>query len=81
MQEIEGPLNSIQIGEFLTPGTLWLSFALVFGIFAIMSAILLYHWHKYTFDEKVAKKAMVLYFSVSGIFILLLVVSLLSLTL
>jgi cytochrome bd-type quinol oxidase subunit 2 len=81
MQEIERPLNSIQVGEFLTPSALWLIFALVLGVFAIISAILLYHWHKYTFDEKAAKKAMVLYFLVSGIFVLLLVVSLLSLTL
>lgn len=67
--------------ELVTPATLWLGFALILGVFAIMSAVLLYHWHKYTFDKKVAKKAMTLYFSVSGIFILLLVVSLLSLTL
>lgn len=67
--------------ELVTPATLWLGFALVFGVFAIISAILLYHWHKYTFDKAVAKRAMTLYFSVSGIFILLLIVSLLSLTL
>jgi|AntRauTorckE6833_2_1112554.scaffolds.fasta_scaffold09357_4 multidrug resistance efflux pump len=67
--------------ELVTPATLWLGFALVFGVFAIISAILLYHWHKYTFDKRVAKKAMTLYFSVSGIFILSLLVSLLSLTL
>lgn len=74
----EGGLDSL---ELVTPATLWLGFALVFGVFAIISAILLYHWHKYTFNKGTAKKAMTLYFSVSGIFILLLIVSLLSLTL
>jgi multidrug resistance efflux pump len=81
MEEIDRSLNSFQANEFLTPSVLWLGFAVIFGIFAIISAILLYHWNKYTFDAKVAKKAVVLYFSVSGIFMLLLVVSLLSLTL
>lgn len=65
----------------LSVSALWLGFLVVLGIFAIISAILLYHWNKYTFDRRAAQRAMVVYFSVSGVFILLLVVSLLSLTL
>lgn len=74
----EGVVDSL---ELVTPATLWIGFVLVFGVFALISAILLYHWHKYTFEKRIAKKAMTLYFSVSGVFLLLLIVSLLSLTL
>jgi len=66
---------------FFTVSTLWLGFLVVIGVFAIMSAILLYHWNKYAFDRNAPRRAMTIYFSVSGVFILLIVVSLLSLTL
>jgi len=63
------------------PLALWLGFIVVVGIFAIISAVLVYHWRNYTFDKEVSKRVMRTYFYVSGIFVLLLTASLLSLTL
>jgi uncharacterized membrane protein YidH (DUF202 family) len=64
----------------LSVSTLWLGFLVVLGLFAIISAVLLYHWNKYAFDRRASQRAIAIYFSVSGVFILLIVVSLLSLT-
>jgi multidrug resistance efflux pump len=80
MEEAGEQMFSLQSGVLVTPTVLWLGFVLFLGVVAIISAILLYHWHKYTFDNKIAKKVMAVYFSVSGIFVLLLVVSLLIVT-
>lgn len=69
------------LSSFLTPSTLWLGFVVILGIFAIVSAILMYHWHKYAYNKAVAKRTITIYFSVSGVFILLLIVTLLTGTL
>lgn len=55
----------------------WLVFLLAVGVFAILSAILLYHWREYALEKHIIKKVTRVYFIVSGSFILLLAVSLL----
>lgn len=79
------PLNTAASLDFslldiFSPSVLLIVFLLVLGIFSILSAILLYHWREYALNVAVAKKAMRVYFAVSGFFILILSVSLLALT-
>lgn len=68
----------LKISDIFTPTALWLVLLLVIGGFAIISAVLLYHWNKYALRKEVAKKVISVYFVVSGIFILLLLGSLMA---
>lgn len=79
--EIAENIDSINVSEFITPQVLWWALLAIVGLFAIVSSVLVFHWRKYALGEKVIRRMMILYFSVSGIFILSLVLVILSITL
>lgn len=70
------PINSFDLGS-MSFSVWWLVLLLVIGVFAILSAILLYHWREYALDKTIIKRVTRVYFLVSGSFILLMAVSLL----
>jgi hypothetical protein len=60
-------MNTVGVADFLMPldTAVTLGFYLVAAIYCIFSAILYYHWHKYTDDSKVARITLILYFALS----------------
>ena len=59
-----------------TPPMLLMLFLLGLLAFAIVSVILVYHWTNYSFTLGKVKKVIKLYFVVSGLFLLVMLVSL-----
>ena len=61
-----------QIIEFgIDPRILWLMFILAMIVYSLLSAILLYHWFAYSYARSQMKSISVVFFSVSGVFILI----------
>ena len=53
-------------------------FSAVIFVFVITSSIYMYHWRKYAINKKQIRKAQSIYFSVSAVFIIGAVVSLMA---
>ncbi|MDZ7726475.1 MAG: hypothetical protein U5L75_02745 [Candidatus Campbellbacteria bacterium] len=79
--QIAENLESINVSEFITPQLLWWALLAVLVLFAVISSILVFHWRKYALGKEVVRRMIIIYFSVSGVFILSLVLLILSITL
>ncbi|MCK5026938.1 MAG: hypothetical protein KAS07_00815 [Candidatus Pacebacteria bacterium] len=51
---------------FITPTMLWLVFAVVFVLFAVISAVIIYHWYTYGYAPKAVSRVLKVYFFGSG---------------
>ena len=64
--------------DVVSPVVLWGAFAVFLTFFGIVSTALMYHWKHYNIDDRKSKAAMRLYFAVSGLFIFVMLISLIS---
>ncbi|MDX1535556.1 MAG: hypothetical protein R3346_02240 [Candidatus Spechtbacterales bacterium] len=56
---------------------LWIITAGVLLIFAVVSIILYHHWKEYGVEQKNVKRLLIIYFSVSGLLLATMIISLL----
>ena len=61
--------------EFVPPIVLWVVYAIVILIFAIVSVVITYHWKNYNVDSKMVGRLKKVYFLVSGTFLLAMAIS------
>lgn len=61
--------------EFVPPIVLWVVYAIVILIFAIVSVAITYHWKNYNVDSKMVGRLKKVYFLVSGTFLLAMAIS------
>lgn len=73
-----GFASAEELVRLLLPNTafLWIALAAVLGIYALMSAIFLYHWRTFGFDRPAINLATSIYFIVSAALALGMVVAL-----
>ncbi len=67
-----------RLTDFIPPILLWLVFLVIILIFIVVSAALTYHWKNYNVDSKVVVRIKKVYFWVSGVFLLAMLVSVIS---
>lgn len=65
------------ITEFMSPTILWVVFIVVLLIFIAVSYALLYHWRNYNVNSALVRRLSRVYFWVSGLFLLSILISLL----
>ena len=63
MEQIPSPLEFINPNNIHNPFTLGLMGELLFGLWAIMTIVFLYHWWKYSPSKLVALRATAFYFA------------------
>jgi len=64
--------------DFVSPVILWAAFFAVGVFFVIVTAALMYHWKNYNIDNRKSRKVMRIYFGVSGIFIFIMLISVMA---
>ena len=67
-----------RLTDFIPPVLLWIVFLVIILIFIVVSAALTYHWKNYNVDSKVVRQIKRVYFWVSGVFLLAMLVSVIS---
>ena len=67
-----------RLTDFIPPVLLWIIFLVIILIFIVVSVALTYHWKNYNVDSKVVKRIKKVYFGVSGIFLLAMLVGVIS---
>ena len=67
-----------RLTDFIPPVLLWMVFLVIILIFIVVSAALTYHWKNYNVDSKVVRQIKRVYFWVSGVFLLAMLVSVIS---
>lgn len=53
-----GPIRTV----VFAPTTLWILWGLMFIVWVVMSAILLYHWNSYSIDDPKVRRMKIIYF-------------------
>lgn len=53
-----GPIRTVAFA----PTTLWILWGLMFIVWVVMSAILLYHWNSYSIDDPKVHRMKIIYF-------------------
>ena len=69
-------LDSFSSWVVIKPEYLWLPAVLIGLFFAVASLILSYHWRKFEIDKLVIGQAAILYFSVSTVLVVTMIMSL-----
>jgi hypothetical protein len=69
-------MSSMELATQLGAGFWWLLTVLLIGAFGIHALIMLYHWFGFSMNKSLAILVSIIYFSVGGILILLLLGSL-----
>lgn len=67
-----------RLTDFIPPVLLWIVFLVIILIFIVVSVALTYHWKNYNVDSKVVRRIKRVYFWVSGVFLLAMLVSVIS---
>ena len=67
-----------RLTDFIPPVLLWIVFLVIILIFIVVSVALTYHWKNYNVDSKVVKRIKKVYFGVSGVFLLAMLVGVIS---
>lgn len=67
-----------RLTDFIPPVLLWIIFLVIILIFIVVSVALTYHWKNYNVDSKVVKRIKKVYFGVSGVFLLAMLVGVIS---
>ena len=64
--------------DFVSPLVLWVALAITVLIFVVVSVALTYHWKNYNVNSMVAKRLVRVYFTVSTIFLFIMLISIIS---
>jgi len=64
--------------EFVPPVILWVVYAVVILIFTVVSVAITYHWKNYNVDSKMVSRIKKVYFLVSGVFLLAMLIAAIS---
>lgn len=67
-----------RLTDFIPPVLLWIVFLVIILIFIVVSVALTYHWKNYNVDSKVVRRIKRVYFWVSGVFLLAMLVGVIS---
>jgi hypothetical protein len=54
------------LAGFAEPSYLWIIFGIELAAFAVVSAMLVYHWKSYTIDERKVRRILRFYFGGAG---------------
>jgi len=64
--------------EFVPPVVLWAVYGVVLLIFAVVSVAITYHWKNYNVNSKMVRRLKKVYFLISGAFLFVMLVAVIS---